>query len=147
MASIARRIAGYFLKKGYEVDTGLVVAGGLLHDLGRARTHNVDHGVVGASMARELGLSDKIVRIIERHIGGGIPAEEAARVGLPVLDYLPISLEEKIVAYGDKLVDRGREVDISVTLGQYEKQFGMGHPAVLRLQALHDEISGIIEAE
>lgn len=147
MASVARRIAGCFLEKDYEVDIGLVVAGGLLHDLGRARTHDIDHGIIGASMARELGLSDKIVCIIERHIGGGIPAEEAARVGLPAVDYIPLSLEEKIVAYGDKLVDRGHEVDISVTLGQYEKQFGVGHPAVLRLQALHDEISGIIESE
>ena len=147
MASIARRIAGCFLEKDYEVDVGLVVAGGLLHDLGRSRSHDIDHGVVGASIACELGLSNKIVRIIERHIGGGIPADEAARIGLPVVDYLPVSLEEKIVAYGDKLVDRGREVNISVTLAQYERQFGAGHPAVLRLQALHDEISGIIESE
>lgn len=147
MASIARRIAGCFLEKGYEVDVDLVIAGGLLHDLGRARSHDIDHGVVGGSMAEDLGLSERIVHIIERHIGGGIPAAEAVRFGLPEVDYLPKSLEEKIVAYGDKLVDRGREVDISVTLGQYEREFGEGHPAVLRLQALHNEISSIIESE
>lgn len=77
------------------VDLELVRIGALLHDIGRSKTHGVEHGVVGGKIARELGFSDKIVRIIERHVGAGIPKEEAIKLGLPPKDYIPETLEEK----------------------------------------------------
>jgi hypothetical protein len=35
---------------------------------------------------------------VERHIGAGIPATEAERLGLPKRGYLPQIFEEKIVS-------------------------------------------------
>jgi uncharacterized protein len=38
----------------------LVEAGAILHDLGRAKSHEVDHGLVGAQMAKSLGLPQRL---------------------------------------------------------------------------------------
>ncbi len=91
-----------------------------------------------------MGLPDSIVRIVERHIGAGIPAAEAAELGLPGVDFIPESLEEKLVAYADKLTDRGREIDFSVTVGLYERRHGRDHPSVGRLRALDAEMRGLL---
>ncbi|KAF5414541.1 MAG: Ribonuclease Y [Candidatus Methanogaster sp.] len=69
-------------------DIELVITGALLHDIGRARSNGVDHAVAGAEIAQAFGLDERIVRIIKRHIGAGIPKEEAERLGLPREDYL-----------------------------------------------------------
>jgi uncharacterized protein len=93
-------------KKGQSIDIDLdaVYLGGLLHDIGRSKTHGIGHAVAGAAIAAENELSDKLVNIIERHIGAGIPKEEAVNLGLPEKDYMPVTIEEKIVAHADNLV-------------------------------------------
>ena len=93
-------------KKGQSIDIDIdaVYLGGLLHDIGRSKTHGIGHAVAGAAIAVENELSDKLVNIIERHIGAGIPKEEAAGLGLPEKDYMPVTIEEKIVAHADNLV-------------------------------------------
>mgnify|MGYP000915206808 CR=1 FL=1 len=85
----------------------LVRAGALLHDLGRGRTHGIRHGVEGARRARELGLPEELVLIIQKHVGAGIDPENAKGLGLPPLDYMPSTLEERIVCHADNLVDDG----------------------------------------
>lgn len=93
-------------KKGQSIDIDIdaVFLGGLLHDIGRSRTHGIDHAVAGAAIALQNGLNNKLVNIIERHVGAGITMEEAGFLGLPEKDYLPVTMEEKIVAHADNLV-------------------------------------------
>lgn len=93
-------------KKGQSIDIDMdaVYLGGLLHDIGRSKTHGIGHAVAGAEIAIENGLSNILVNIIERHIGAGIPKEEAVGLGLPKKDYMPVTIEEKIVAHADNLV-------------------------------------------
>jgi len=79
----------------------LVIAGALLHDIGRTISHEVDHGIEGARLIREQGWDEKLAKIVERHIGGGITKREAEEVGLPPKDYIPQTLEEKIVCHAD----------------------------------------------
>lgn len=83
----------------------LVEAGGLLHDIGRTKTHGIDHGIVGAQMAEELELPEAVVKIIRNHVGAGITEEDAEELGLPEGSYIPQSVEEKIVAHADNLID------------------------------------------
>ncbi len=85
-------------------DVELVRAGGLLHDLGRTRTHGIRHAVEGVSIARSLHLPEPLVLVIQKHIWAGMTPREAAEVGLPDLDYMPSSREEKIVCHADNLV-------------------------------------------
>ncbi len=103
---IALNIAKSAEKKGHplNIDMDAVFLGGLLHDIGRSKTHGIKHAVAGAAIALQNGIGDKIVNIIERHIGAGITMEEAALLGLPKKDYLPVTIEEKIVAHADNLV-------------------------------------------
>ncbi|MBS3782330.1 MAG: HDIG domain-containing protein [Candidatus Thermoplasmatota archaeon] len=82
-------------------DLRLVIAGALLHDVGRTVTHGVDHGVEGAHLIKEQGWSEELAKIVERHIGGGITREEAEEVDLPLRNYVPETLEEKIVCHAD----------------------------------------------
>ncbi|MFZ3064536.1 MAG: TIGR00295 family protein [Nitrospirota bacterium] len=124
------------------VDKELIRLGSLLHDIGRAKTHGIDHAVVGAQMAAEMGMDERIIRIIERHIGAGISADEAHAMGLPYKDYLPISPEEKIVAHADNLLSGSRVTSFEESLERFKNLLGIDHPAIERFLKLHDEIGG-----
>ena len=82
----------------------LVSRAALLHDIGRSRSHDIDHAVAGADILRRRGLDERIVKIVERHIGAGLDAAEAKALGLPPRDYIPETLPEKIVAHADNLI-------------------------------------------
>lgn len=140
VARIALKLAGRLRKKGFKVDVRLVEVGALLHDLGRSVTHDVRHGYLGGEIARRMGLPKPLINIIERHVGGGITAEEAVKLGMPRRDFTPQSLEEKIVTYADKLVARDRSVNFEATLKEFSEKLGSNHPALERLKRLHREM-------
>ena len=136
---LARRIRA----NGYKLDLKLVSLGALLHDIGRARTHGIRHGVEGAKILRNLGLS-KFARFAECHLGAGIPAEETKELGLPTRDFMPRTLEEKIIAYADKLVMGHRTASYERALEWFKSELGQRHPALDRFKALHAEIQGLL---
>ncbi len=137
VTEIAIRIAA----KIPDANIDLVRAGGLLHDIGRASTHGIGHAVEGAKLATELGLPHEIVLIIERHIAAGVPKATAIELGLPPKNYMPRTLEEKIVAHADNLVEEHkrakveRSVEILNSKGLLE--------AAERVRKLHHELSEI----
>lgn len=108
VAELAVRIAEAAKAKGYNVDIEAVRLGALLHDIGRAYSHGIDHFVLSGEILRREGFDGKIVRIAERHFSSGVKASEAKALGLPAKDYMPETLEEKIVAFADNLVFGGR---------------------------------------
>ncbi|WP_373500318.1 HDIG domain-containing metalloprotein [Desulfococcus sp.] len=87
------------------LDMELVGRGALFHDLGKAKTHEIEHGKLGAEMGAAVGLPPTITAVMEKHIRGGLSAEEAIELGLPVKDYTLSTLEERIIIYADRLVD------------------------------------------
>lgn len=141
---VALLLAKRIRENGHKVDLELVELGALFHDIGRSKTHGISHGVVGGEILRGLGL-ERLAPFAENHIGGGIPAEEARELGLPPKDYFPGSLEEKIVAYADKLVEGERVIRFEEALESFKRRLGSGHPAIERLLRLHREISGLLE--
>ena len=147
VTGVAMRLAEAFNRRGFDVDLSLVEAGALMHDLGRSRTHKVEHGAIGGQLARRMGLPEPLARIIERHVGAGITADEAGKIGLSEGSYVPETLEEKIVAYADKIIEGDRQVDIEVTVEKFARELGGNHPALDRLRALHDEIVNLIGPE
>jgi len=144
VSALAVKFAEACKKNGLDVDVELVEVGALLHDIGRSKTHGVDHAVVGVEIAESLDLPESVVSIIERHIGGGIAAEEAKDLGLPVKDYFPATLEEKLVAYADKLIAGSRVVPIERTLEQFSRKLGEHHSAIDRIIRLHEELVPLI---
>jgi len=141
VSTFALKIAKACQRKHSNVDVKLVEISALLHDIGRSRTHSVDHALEGGKIARALGLPEPVALIIERHAGGGIPKEEAKKLGWPAKDYLPKTLEEKIVCYADKRVERLRIVSIEKTIKSYAVDLGKNHPAIKRIWELHREIT------
>lgn len=92
------------------VDKDLVTAGALLHDIGRSVDHSIMHAWYGAEIAERLGLPQSIVDIIRKHTGAGLDEQDVEEMGLPKADYMPRTLEEKIVAHADNLVSDNRVV-------------------------------------
>ncbi len=124
------------------VDRGLIGQGALLHDIGRSRTHGIEHAIAGVEIGRELGFSEALLQIIERHIGAGITAAEAVRLGLPKKDFLPLTPEEKIVSYADNLVSGVREMPFYEALDRFKRILGPDHEGVELFRKQHYEIQG-----
>ena len=138
---IAVRNVAVRMAKKTDADIELVETGALLHDIGRSRTHGITHAVKGAKIAKQLGLSDRIVKIIERHIGAGISAEIAKKLGLPYKDFIPETIEEKIVCHSDNLIDDCSRQKIECQIDRALKDGYKDY--ALRLANLHKELSEI----
>lgn len=143
-------------RTGSDLDMELVGRGALFHDLGKAKTHAMEHGKIGAEMGKELGLPEAITDIMEKHIRGGLTESEARELGLPVKDYTLRRLEERIVIYADRLVDiitegivdiKGDELEaerrFEEILREYPK-YGKNEITLNRYFGYHREIQGLI---
>jgi uncharacterized protein (TIGR00295 family) len=121
-------------------DLKLVRAGALLHDVGRSRTQGVMHVAESARIARQRGLPEELVRIIERHVAAGLTQREAKGLGLPEGNYMPETLEEKIVCHADNLVKgpSGTQT-LEEALNEIVRR---GYPVTAeRMRAMHAELS------
>jgi uncharacterized protein len=143
VAELALETAEVLKQKGLNVDLELVEAGALLHDIGRSRTHNVNHAIEGAEIARQAGLPKPVVAIIQRHVGGGITAKEAKALGWTNDDiYIPVTLEEKVVSYADKLIENGKRVPVDRAIEQLYRE--SKPEAAERVRKLHEEIAALV---
>ena len=126
-----------------EVDLDLVKTGAILHDVGRSKTNGIDHAIVGAELVENKGFPPEVVNIVEKHIGAGITKEEAIILGLPPKDYMPLTLEEKLVAHSDNLIHGTQEVDLDFVIKKWKKNLGENHPSLPKIIKLHSEITGV----
>lgn len=125
-----------------EETLALVSRAALLHDIGRSKTHGLDHAIVGAEILRKRGVDERICLIVERHLGAGIPASEAAALGLPERDLVPETLAEKIVCHADNLLDEQNHRTVRRTLAQeMEEARGKGLDSMAeRMLKMHREL-------
>ncbi|MFX0058299.1 MAG: HDIG domain-containing metalloprotein [Candidatus Hodarchaeota archaeon] len=107
-----------------KVDENLIEIGSILHDIGRAKTHGFKHALIGGKMLKERGFSNNLIRICETHILGGLDKEDAKKVGLPAKDYLPETLEEKIICLADKHMAGTYEVSIERRFDKWFSKYG-----------------------
>ncbi|NPV88964.1 HDIG domain-containing protein [Coprothermobacteraceae bacterium] len=134
------RVVRFLLRKGMMVNACELLVASLLHDVGRAKTHNISHGVIGAEIAIAEGYEEPIPRMIERHIGAGLTAAEAKSMGLPPKDYVPVSLEEKILAAVDNLAMGDHLVTKEEFFAFVRNKFGSSRVSE-RFIKLYDELS------
>lgn len=126
---------------GYALDLQIIETGAILHDIGRTKTHTIKHAIEGAKILSSLHFPKEIIDITRKHIGAGIPSKEAELLGLPPGDYMPNTLEEKIVAHADNLIMGTSEVDVGLVIEKWRKQFGYNHPSIYRIKNLHKELN------
>ena len=110
------------------LDANFIREGAMLHDIGIIRTNAsgiycfgtepyICHGLLGGEMLRLEGFPLH-ARVCERHTGAGLGIEdiEAHNLPLPHVDFLPETMEEKVICYADKFfskthLDRERTVE------------------------------------
>jgi uncharacterized protein len=154
VAEKALEIAG---RTGVPLDLELVGRGAVLHDLGKAETHAIEHGKIGAELGTRLGLPQTICDIMEKHVRGGLTPDEARELGLPVKDYTLRLLEERIVIYADRLVDIITDPHMIVADDREAEErfeeilraivrYGKNAPTLERYLGYHREIQELIKA-
>lgn len=101
-----------------DLDIPFIKEAAMLHDIGIFLTNAPDigclgeynyicHGYLGADLLRAEGLPRHAL-VCERHTGAGISLEmiEEKHLPLPPRDMLPITLEEKLIAFADKFYSK-----------------------------------------
>lgn len=101
-------------KQGLKLNTDLVTAGALLHDIGVYRLYNannildeanyIQHGSKGYELLKEEEASEELARFASHHTGVGLTADEIRKNNLPLphVDFLADTGEERLVMYADK---------------------------------------------
>ncbi len=141
VADLSVEIASKLQNKNIKVNLQLVEAGALLHDIGRSRSHEINHGLIGAKIVKSEGLPEDVASIVKRHVGGGISFAEAERFGWPKDDYMPETIEEKVVSYADKRIDKEEYVPIDLEI----ERLSVEHKeAAERVRKLHEEITHLL---
>lgn len=131
-----------------QVDPNFIEEASMLHDIGiiycdaprifcRGDHRYIEHGYLGAELLRREGL-DKHAAVAERHTGSGILAEQIIReeIHIPIADYCPRSLEEKIICYADKFYSKSHIGEVVAMAKIRQNMWRYGHDAVLRFDAL-----------
>ncbi|MGH7601094.1 MAG: HD domain-containing protein [bacterium] len=101
-----------------EIDLAFIYKAAMLHDIGiyrcdapeifcTGREPYVRHGVIGREILEREDLPRHAL-VCERHTGAGISRKDVLRQALPLpeRDYLPESLEEKIICLADKFYSK-----------------------------------------
>ena len=139
---IAKKISG--------VDIDFIKTSCILHDIGRFRfppgKYSIMHGVEGARILRKEGLP-KHALVAERHLGVGITKQDIKeqKLELPLKEYVPKTIEEKIISYADNIVFGKREGTIQEVIKRYKKE--VGEFLVPRIIKQHNEIMKLIKGK
>ena len=102
----------------FHLDRQFLYEAAMLHDIGilyvdapgiccYGTKPYICHGMLGAELLRNEGLPAH-ARVAERHTGTGLTKEEILRQSLPLppRDFVPETLEEKIICYADKFFSK-----------------------------------------
>lgn len=101
-------------KSSLPVDSELIKAGCLLHDVGVYHLYLPDgeidhanyikHGTEGYALLKDEGFDEQLCRFASCHTGVGLTKEEIEEEGIPIppADYFAQTPEERIVMYADK---------------------------------------------
>jgi HDIG domain protein len=100
------------------LDRQFIEEAAMLHDIGIVRCNApgiqcfgtepyICHGRIGADMLRAEGFP-RHARVCERHTGAGITHSQiiAQKLPLPQQDFLPETMEEKVICYADKFFSK-----------------------------------------
>ena len=136
-----RAVAEEIVSRIPEADKDVVIAGALLHDIGRAKDHSIMHAYYGSKMVEAYGLSPILVEIVRKHTGAGLDKDDVEELGLPPGDYMPKTLEEKIVAHADNLVSDNRVVDHNHSVSKLINKGAFR--GADRVELLHMELSDL----
>ncbi|MDE6631631.1 MAG: HDIG domain-containing protein [Muribaculaceae bacterium] len=133
------------------IDRDFVYNAAMLHDIGIFRCDAsgiycygdepyIRHGIIGGELLRKEGVDEAFARVCERHTGSGLTAKEIAETGMPLphMDFLPETLEEKLICYADKFFSKSGDPREEKSLDRVRKSMAkFGADSLERFDALH----------
>jgi uncharacterized protein len=129
------------ISKNFDADKKLIEEAALLHDIGRSKTNEIDHAIIGADLVIKHGFQKEVANIIEKHIGSGISKEESINLGIPEKSYIPLTIEEKIVSHADNLINGSDEVSVDFVAEKWKKyKIANLDESIDRLKKIHEEL-------
>ena len=128
------------------LDAQFVEEAAMLHDLGIFRTDApsihcmgdepyICHGRIGAELMRAEGYP-RHARVCERHTGAGLTKHDiiSQKLPLPEEDFLPETIEEKVICYADKFFSK-THLDREKSIEKAEKSLAkFGEDGVMRFR-------------
>lgn len=147
---VARKALSVAESAKLNIDKDFVYNAAMLHDVGifkcdapsiycNGTEPYIRHGVIGGELMREEGLPE-IASVCERHTGSGLTAKEIAETGMPLphKDFLPETLEEKLICYADKFFSKSGDPRAEKPLERVRASIAkFGAPSLERFDALH----------
>ena len=121
VADLALEIASKLEKKGLKIDLNLLKQAHFYMTLVAQKPTVLTTELSALKLLNQKVCPNPVVNIIKRHVGGGITAEEAESFGWPKDVYCPVTLEEKIVSYADKLIDQSKRVPIDLEIERLQQ--------------------------
>ncbi|MDE5849047.1 MAG: HDIG domain-containing protein [Muribaculaceae bacterium] len=147
---VARKALAVAEQANLDIDRDFVYNAAMLHDIGIFRCDApgiycngtepyIRHGLIGAQLMRQEGL-EAYARVCERHTGSGLTAKEIAETGMPLppVDFLPETMEEKLICYADKFFSKSGDPREEKPLDRVRKSMAkFGPDSLARFDALH----------
>jgi uncharacterized protein len=139
---LALEIAAKINKAGKSTaDVQFIRVAAILHDIGRFEhppgKQAILHGIAGAKILKKSRLPLKYRRVCTNHLGAGITKADIKKqkLPLPLNDYMPRTIEEKIICYADRCIDGTKRVPIKKDIERLKRYGAAG-----RLVKLHEEM-------
>jgi len=158
VAAKALELAEQYLKNHSKakVDLRFIEEASLLHDIGIFQCNApeilcfgsepyIRHGMIGKRILEEEGWPRHAL-VCERHTGVGLTREDVINQNLPLpaRDFMPVSVEEKIICLADKFFSKKpKKLFKEKSLSKIEKGLKKrGVHIARRFRELHEEITG-----
>lgn len=133
-------------KSNLPVDSELVKAGCLLHDIGvyclylpdgKLDLQNyIKHGTEGYALLKQEGFDEQLCRFASHHTGVGLTKREIIDLSLPIppADYFAKTPEERLIMYADKFHTKSTPPTFMTadTYAEFRKKFGQETVEIFR---------------
>jgi uncharacterized protein (TIGR00295 family) len=137
VAESAARV-GRALESRSVIDHQFLWSAALLHDIGRCVTHDpIMHGVEGYHLLTRLGHEAEAF-VCASHILFGLNAAEAEQFGLPTRDFLPRTIEERLVPLVDFMVEGDRPLSLDLRFASLRNRNAGNDFFLERLDCAHE---------
>jgi uncharacterized protein len=135
---------------GIGLDADMVRGAAMTHDIGICRTNALGihcfgdepymrHGILGAEILRQEGAPEEWARVAETHTGTGLTETDIyqQQLPLPMRDFMPETLLEKLVCYADKFYSKSGSMEKRTLAKARAALARHGGDALMRFDALH----------
>lgn len=141
----AAHAVGSELDGSCAIDLDALWATALLHDIGRCFSHDpIAHGVEGHNLLIGLGYEDAAF-VCASHVLFGFDASVAVSFGLPARDFVPRTLEERIVPLVDYLIEHDHATTLDARFSSLRQRNAGNSPFLGRLDRAQECATGFME--